>query len=198
MSRLKNLLAVVALVGLSAVTVAAGMRVLWTEPPDWSGVDHAELREWLISDDVASAPQDAQQKLIWRLEQDFKNGGVDAWQADLKSATAAERQSMLDNLDLLARVWLKSKVDDWWAQPERERDRYVDRELDGLMAWRLPSAEQGLSSMQHPGDLLKRVQAWQSALGPKDQERATKFIAAVQRRWAQRQLQRMWPVSEGR
>lgn len=193
MITVRSLLTGIALVALSAVALAAAWQVMR------HGLNASALGEpeaiftWLADNDVQPVARETQLKLVRRLELQLRSGADP--RARLAALAPQQREQFRQNIGALTSIWLRSKVDGYFAQPEDEREEYIDRELATILRWPalvrqasdIGSAELGTGSSGLVDQLIELAPLMEQLIqqsGPEDQRRIQEFVVAVQNRAA--------------
>jgi len=196
MARRRELLSALALVVLSAVSLAAAAQAVVS---GWSArreMDRAELVAWLTERDVSSLPRAIRLKLARRFEQDFA-GGHD-WKQELSELDEPRRRRMTENYFELSQTWFLEKVDRYYELQEPQRTDYVDSQIDGISRWPVLEKD-GLQSGSllwnaDPGRYLPRLEAKFKHLKPEQQQRVQQFVGAVYMRWLAKGFRQLLPI----
>ena len=133
MSQLRGILTVVCFALLSAVAVAAAVRAISLGLPESLASNATVLIQALASEDVANEPRQAKLKLGQRVQREL-SGDVD-WAAELAALSGAQRERLAENVVELAKESFEVQVDRYFKEPERRREKLLNRQIDDLMHW---------------------------------------------------------------
>jgi hypothetical protein len=189
--RLRGLLTGLALAGLTGISLVAAGQIVWQGIEGAGIVQRPYEFARLYDEDLAFAPDAAQQEFLRGLERDFDSAGD--WQARLESLDEVQRRRFEANMTLLAERWFNSKVDRYFELPAGERDAYIDSLFKQLEQWGQTAADAG-----GPGDragdaartrlaalgpiVVTRAGEWLERAPPERQEQIREFQSAVQTR----------------
>lgn len=181
------------LVLLSAVSAVAVWQAAFSGTHGGFSPTETSLAERLSVVDLDRLSPAAQRRLIGELSAAF-GAGFD-WSAELARLEPPLRQAAARHADELSRRWFTSKVRAYSERPASDRSRYVDRELSGLLAWRLPSVRLGKSPTETGILTLRQLAAETSSQADVAQrERIEQFVQAVQARVLAQHLRRFLPA----
>lgn len=143
MFNFRDVISVLVLIGLTGVSVAAGVQVYRQGLRNPQAADRAELRAWLSERDLRVQPREVKLELAQRLEADFRRG-ID-WHSEVASLDDDGWARFEVNFAELMRVWLFSKVDIYRTLPEIERPAFLDREVANIFRWQI--IDRGLATI---------------------------------------------------
>lgn len=132
---LKWFATVLALLGLSALSISGLSSSLAPYEPPGIDQQRAMLRDWLQSADAAKAPAAERQRMMGWLARDFR-AGYD-WQEVVDESPADKRGRMVANARQLSRLIVADVVHGYSDTPERHRDDYVREQLMSFRDWQL-------------------------------------------------------------
>lgn len=191
LSRWREWLSVLALVGLLAVSGAAVYDAARRPVRFVDRLDHAQLVEWLSMGDLRHEFTTTRLRLARRLAEELRQGYD--WQRDLMALDQRRRERCSENLRELVRVWLLERADRYAALSEPERTAFVDEQLDDLLywpVWQRHGARELAGLMPHNAALaVQHVDAWTGELEHHQRERIQQFTGALYFRWLQRGYQ---------
>jgi len=136
---MKRLLTFIALLGFSAISLAAVARVARTELATVEHFDRATMEAWLTSHDPDGPPIDlgdapSQVRRAARmLESDFHDEYD--WRPFYRSLDDAAQFRFRHNFLTLARILFEQRADRYASLRSYERDRYLDSQLKDFTAW---------------------------------------------------------------
>jgi hypothetical protein len=194
------------LISAMAVTACGGAAYLYvTRMPDLETADIRGLLRWLVTCDLARESTHTQEQLLARLEEQLLQGvQLDASHDQL---TIPQRQQLLDNADLLGRLWFLKQVDRYAALSTPQKSTFLDRQIDQLehsgavtaLASLMCNDDNAVSgtaaasnaaasnvAVRNPAatspwvSLANRIRRWTASLEPMRKAQADEFIAAVQ------------------
>jgi hypothetical protein len=197
MLRRRDLLSALALILLSAISLAAAAQALLRVWATRHEMDRAELVAWMTERDVSSLPRAIRLRLARRFEQDFAAGHD--WKQELSQLDGPQRQRLGENYFELSQTWFLEKVDRYYELPEPRRTDYVDSQIDGISRWPVLEKE-GLQSGSllwnaDPGRYLPRLQSRFKHLKPDEQQRVQQFVGAVYMRWLTKGFRQLIPIA---
>ena len=129
------------LVTLLAVTGMSAMEAVIHRPGVRPAADNLELRAWLLSPESKDDSVDGQRHMARKAAAGFRQGFD--WSQLTPALSVAQRELLARNFCELTRVWLLDRADDWHRRPRNRRGQTLDREVSGLLNWRLPPAADG-------------------------------------------------------
>jgi len=136
---MKRLLTIIALVGFSAVSLAAVARVVRTELKSSEPFDRAAMETWLTSHDPDGPPLDhvdapSQVRRGARmLEGDFHDEYD--WRPFYRTLDDPAQFRFRHNFLTLARLLFEQRADRYASLRSYERDRYLDAQLKDFSQW---------------------------------------------------------------
>ncbi|MCE9605593.1 MAG: hypothetical protein K8U03_11930 [Planctomycetia bacterium] len=136
---MKRLLNFVALVGFSAISLAAVVRVVRTELAPQDPFDHAALEAWLIggeagAEDVALATPKAR-RAARLLERDFHDDFD--WRPFYEQLDPAARDRFNAHVAALGLLLFEQRAERYASLPRHDRERYLDGQLNDFAHWYL-------------------------------------------------------------
>jgi hypothetical protein len=191
----RDFLTAVALVTLTAISVAAAVLVARQPLPSSPVEDRRQVWEWLTNDDLAATGAEARQKLLRRVEAELDRG-LD-WSENVAQLDDDGRERLRANVAILAQTWFLSMVDRYHELPEAERSAFLDQRIaeverrSGTVA-QLASGmgESDRFSLQMLAPMLGQLEAWTDEAPPAQRERIRQFQSALQDRFLARELER--------
>lgn len=131
-----------ALVAISAFSIAEAVRHRPGTRTQW---ERQQLREWLLSPAAAEPSVDDERVMARRAAAAFRLGFD--WPELLDALDEQQRQLIERNFQLLTRVWLVDHADDWLRLPAKRRAQSLDREVQALLDWKLPSGRDNTAAL---------------------------------------------------
>ena len=172
--------------GVLALISCVGVALLYAHRmPDPERADLRGLLRWLVTRDLNLESIDLQDRLLARLEVQLGDG-LEA--SDVRNQLSDDQRSQLmDNVDVLGRRWFFNQVDNYFAQPNEARVRYLDEqiksiEVSGLIKSlkALAKSEGGAAAENLWTTLGERINRWTAGVKAEQKARADEFVAAVQ------------------
>jgi hypothetical protein len=142
--RLKPAITALALVALVAVSGMSAMQAIEHRPGTRTEAERDELKAWLLSPAAMDDSPADQRQMARKAAAAFRQGFD--WPQWLPALNAPQRELLTRNFNELTRVWLLDRAEDWHRRPRNRRGQSLDREVDGLLNWRLPSAAEPADS----------------------------------------------------
>ncbi|MCO6456607.1 MAG: hypothetical protein J5I93_15015 [Pirellulaceae bacterium] len=154
---------------------------------------------WLSQDDLSQYPRAFRQDLAERIARSLDSGA--SGQGLLSALEAPRRERLRDNCGLLMEAWLHNRLAEYELLAARDRQSYVDRQLDRLATWDLvqvigpdgtktgrpaPPAAKWL-------ELARWVEQWLARADPLQRPALQDMVAHWQQRLLWRQLQVLLP-----
>lgn len=186
MRKLRDALSIIVFAAAVAVSIAAAVEAARQGLPEPVFSDPFERMRWLSVNDVDQLPEEAQLRMVHRLEEDFTRD-VD-WQAQIDLLDDAQWQQFNENFNELTRLWFLQKVDSWWNLPEEQRPIYLEDQFGNLLSWKPLAREaaksgQGRRGRQRQLGNLKamgqRMQSWLANENDDVRQRVEVFMKAV-------------------
>lgn len=182
------------LVSAALLAAAAITAAVWYYPrlPDPAHANRRDLIRWLVTRDLEREPMATREVLALRLEEEF-SGEID-WSATAGELTERHRQRLCENVGRLVGPWMRQKAVQYALLPPEEGGVYLDRLIDTLEHWRgldalAPKSDAGGSAQPGLMDTARRqLDALQAQGSSAEQRELKEFVAAVQTRWAMREL----------
>lgn len=182
------------LVSAALLAAAALTAAVWYYPrlPDPARANRRELIRWLVTRDLEHQPAATREVLALRLEEEF-SGEID-WSATASELTDGQRQRLCENVVWLLEPWIREKSRQYAGLLPEQRGPYLDRLIDTLKQWQgldelVPAPAAG--DPASPGLMAaarQQLQAVREQAGEAEQQQAGEFVAALQTRWALREL----------
>ena len=155
---LKPAITALVLVALVAVSGVSAVEAIRHRPGTRTQRERAELQAWLLAP-AATADSLADKRQIARkaaaaFRQDFD------WSQLMPELNSDQRELLVRNFRELTRVWLLDRADDWRRRPRNRRGQSLDREVAGLLNWKLPpTTGDEAESTETDADRLDRLRA---------------------------------------
>ncbi len=189
------------LLGALAVAMCGGGVFLYvTRMPDPATADLHGLFRWLVTRDLSNEPLEVQQQILERLEGELKNG-LQIGKAS-EGLTEIQREKLIENADLLGRLWFLNQVDRYFAHPAAERLGYLNQQIDEIQRIGIAETLAALVPNQLTSgpknmwvSLNERIQRWTARLDPGRKAQAEQFVAAVQGNLFLRTLKASFPLA---
>jgi hypothetical protein len=192
-------LAILCFLLATGLAIAAAVALRGWQLPDPDQASPEQLLRWLVTRDLGQESADIRGQLARRLEEAFPEK-VD-WPSLKAQLDTTQRARLWKNVVLLLEPWFLEHMEGYFGRPPAERIAFLDGMLDRLATWRgvetlradepvAPDsslAPQGIVQV-----LLDRVEQWKKQAEPRQRERITDFVAAVQTRWVQRQFSQLF------
>lgn len=188
----RDLLSVLALAALSAVSLAAAAQAYFFGWSTGQVLERAELFKWLTTRELGSLPRAMKLRLARQFEQDFVADGE--WRQELDQLDAAQRARFVENYGELGEAWLLDKVDRYYELREPQRTEYVDSQIDSISRWPLLEPSDRLPFGGDPSRNLAQLQSRFQRLNPDVQRRVQQFMGAVYMRWLARGFRQLIPL----
>ncbi len=182
------------LVSAALLAAAAITAAVWYYPrlPDPARANRRDLIRWLVTRDLDQVPMATREVLAIRLEEEF-SGEID-WNATASELTDRHRQRLCENVGRLVGPWMRQKAVHYAELPPEERGLYLDRLVDTLEHWQgldalAPKSDAGSPTQAGLMDTARRQLDVLGEQGSTAEQRELKeFVAALQVRWAMREL----------
>jgi hypothetical protein len=188
----RDFVSALALVILSAISLAAAAQALLFGWSSQRSLSRDELLASLTTQQVAALPRASKLKLARQLEQDFVSGGD--WKPDLERLQPAERERLLENYAELSLAWLLDKVDRYFELREPQRTQYIDSQIDGISRWPMLNQGEPAALGGDPSRNLAILQSRLPQLEPDQQRRIQQFVGAFYMRWLARGFRQLIPL----
>lgn len=188
----RDLLSVLALAALSAVSLAAATQAYFFGWSTGHALERAELFDWLTTRELGSLPRSMKLRLARQFEQDFAAG--EDWRQEVDQLDAAQRARLVENYGVLGEAWLLDKVDRYYELREPQRTEYVDSQIDSISRWPMLNPSDHLPFGGDPSRNLAQLQSRFHRLKPGEQRRVQQFMGAVYMRWLARGFRQLIPL----
>lgn len=185
MRQFRDLLSLLALVVLTAVSLWGAALVAKQEFPDPATLEPIDVRQWLTQRDLARASTADRSRLIRRLEERIRAGERFAKE---KALEPAERRQLQDNLLPLLEQWFHDKANAYAQQPADRREAWLDREVGQLERLVPRGSREKPSVLGLPRSLYaigligSQMEQWIQAANPRMQPRLREFQQALAKR----------------
>jgi hypothetical protein len=167
-----------------ALISCVGVALLYAHRmPDPDRTDLRGLLRWLVTRDLNLESFDLQDRLLARLEAEIGEGLEGG---DVRSQLDDEqRQQLMVNVEVLGRRWFFNQVDQYFAQPDEVRGRYLDEQIKTIEVSGLIKALRSLAQAEGTAGNLwttlgERIDRWTAGVKPEQKARADEFVTAVQ------------------
>jgi hypothetical protein len=191
MRTVRKILSAVALLGLLAATVAAGVTVWTARLSDPAEADERDLARWLVTRDLAAEPSAVRAKLLRRLERELRRGPNLAGLSG--QLTPAQRQALWGNIETLAWDWLREQAAAYSRLPAGQGGAFLDRQLAFVEAWPVreaaPPSKGAPASAAGLRELLETLEKRIDRTPRPERDQVRQFVLAVQARILLRTLQ---------
>jgi hypothetical protein len=136
---IKPAITALALVALAAVSGISAVEAVRHRPGTRTQWEREQLRDWLLSPTAADDSLADKRQMARKAAAAFRLGFD--WPQLMPELTHDQHRLLVGNFRELTRVWLLDRADDWHRRPRNRRGQTLDREVAGLLNWRLPPAE---------------------------------------------------------
>jgi hypothetical protein len=156
---------------------------------------------WLATKDLDAEPMDTRRDLALRIARELNAGmRLDTITLEL---SATQREQLIANGQLLLEAWLHEQAGLYAQMPAADREAYVGRQIDNVMAWGLlealappneaADATTNLQTAQRAGlmKLMTLTDTWIAHAEPSQRPALEQFVADVKLQLLRRQLQQM-------
>lgn len=211
MRQLQSLFTWLALLAAVAVSAAAAVHVTrqgLPEPnPAEALVARGDLVRYLSTADLSQESRGTTVRLIDRLENEFRQGRD--WQGDLTPLDDAAWERFQANFAHVMEVWFLDKVDRFHQLPVDARNRFLDREINNILRWRVVTSERSGQAPPRPaperrrgrgrgpggnrdlGAIIGVISRIAEQASDAERRRCEEFLAALQLRFMNRALERL-------
>lgn len=198
MRKLRNLLSLVVLLGLTGVCVASIYQAFASRAATARQLDRQQLTAWLLGRDISRELRATRLRLARRLIEDLREGHD--WQSEWAAAAPDHRDRLRKNLRELAGVWIVIQADRFARLPEADRPGFLDDQLSDLMSWPVFANDsvsgERLGLASNTGTAVREFEAWSSGLPPDENQRVRQLLSALYVRWLQQGFQRFLPNAD--
>ena len=191
MTRFREFLTAIAFLALVSISASAFVQVLRHGWPKPATAANRDLRQWLTTRDLANESLQTKREIVQRVEKDLLAG--DKFAEIRQDLSEEHRERLEDNLGEIMELWLTDKVDRYFQLEPKQRNAYLDAEIDKLANLQSLSLQGESGRNQRDldalGALFGRAQRLVSEAAPEQQQRFRQFQIAVQNRLIARQLE---------
>lgn len=184
MRLVRNILTYAVLVASTGVTLAAAVMSARQGLPPRTLQDYGEIVTFLATENVGDLDDQAQRRMIGRIDESLHTGYD--WQTQLDALSRKERQRAMNNLFELMRLWFLDKVSTYHQLPPHMKEHYIAREVRDILQWpairaisKSQSGGREAFTMQNMFVFAARAQRWKESEPPDSQERIDEFLEAA-------------------
>jgi hypothetical protein len=134
---IKPVISALVLVALLLVSGISAMEAIRHRPGTRAGRERDELQSWLLWPQAVDDSLADKRQMARKAAAAFRMGFD--WSQLPPELSAAQHELLVRNFRELTRVWLLDRADDWLRRPRHRRGQSLDREVQGLLDWKLPS-----------------------------------------------------------